>query len=146
MKRVWPAPISKITDRLYLGGLESTDQRLLDRHGITHIINAAKELNYRTAIPKIDLGLDDTPQENLFRVLEPSRLLIIEILNMNPKNKILIHCAAGISRSASIVIYYIQCELRCAYEEALEFVRKKRPIVNPNIGFEKSLKSIEEIL
>jgi predicted protein tyrosine phosphatase len=53
---------------------------------------------------------------------------------------VLVHCYAGISRSATIVIAYIMITLNMVYDDALQFVRSKRPIVNPNSGFEQSLR------
>ena len=58
---------------------------------------------------------------------------------------VLVHCYAGVSRSSSIVLNYI---LRTFYQNekpkanpqevlysVLEFVQRKRPVVNPNQGF-----------
>jgi protein-tyrosine phosphatase len=41
----------------------------------------------------------------------------------------------GVSRSASCVIMYIMKKFRVGYEDALEFVKSKRQIVEPNEGF-----------
>jgi protein-tyrosine phosphatase len=70
-----------------------------------------------------------------------------------------VHCAAGVSRSATIVIAYtisfkisIETLVICLfgsyvmkkhqwdYETAFDFVQKRRPIVYPNEGFIKQLK------
>jgi protein-tyrosine phosphatase len=53
--------------------------------------------------------------------------------------------AAGMSRSASVVIMYVMVKHNCGFEEALEFVKKSRPCVIPNEGFSKQLKLWGEI-
>jgi len=59
---------------------------------------------------------------------------------------ILVHCAAGVSRSATIVISYIMKKKRMPYEEAYHFVKEKRLIISPNEGFIRQLKIYEEML
>ena len=51
----------------------------------------------------------------------------------------MVHCQAGVSRSVSIVIAYLIRKNRTTYENALETVRQKRPVANPNKGFVKQL-------
>ncbi len=139
-------PISQITPRIYLGSIEAAlDAKDLQKRGITHIINAAKDAVYDSDLPQIRLHLDDIPQENLFRVLEPSRLVMRKILLVNSENKILVHCMAGVSRSASIVVYYLMKDEGLTFDQALARVRKSREFVNPNRGFEKALRAIEGV-
>eukprot|EP00746_Dinoflagellata_sp_MGD_P050747 gnl/MRDRNA2_/MRDRNA2_227059_c0_seq1.p1 gnl/MRDRNA2_/MRDRNA2_227059_c0~~gnl/MRDRNA2_/MRDRNA2_227059_c0_seq1.p1 ORF type:complete len:182 (-),score=34.04 gnl/MRDRNA2_/MRDRNA2_227059_c0_seq1:62-580(-) len=52
---------------------------------------------------------------------------------------ILVHCASGVSRSASIVIAYLMREEGLSYATALESVRGIRSIVFPNSGFTQQL-------
>ena len=55
---------------------------------------------------------------------------------------ILVHCAAGSSRSASFVIGYLMQKFSLPYERVLHFVQHQRPCVKPNSGFETQLKKI----
>lgn len=137
--------ISEITPRIYLGSLEAAvDNDLLFKLGITHIINAAKDAVYHSgSVAQIRLDLDDIPQENLFRVLEPSRMVINRILLTDPDYKILVHCMAGVSRSASVVIYYLMKKHGWTYDQAFNEVVKKRHVINPNQGFVQTLRSTE---
>ncbi len=52
---------------------------------------------------------------------------------------ILIHCAAGISRSASFTIAYFMRERKIGFQAALEYVRSKRKCIHPNSGFRAQL-------
>ena len=46
----------------------------------------------------------------------------------------------GISRSTSFVIFYLMKENGWDYNTCIEFIRNKRPIADPNYGFESQLK------
>lgn len=52
---------------------------------------------------------------------------------------VLVHCQAGVSRSASLVIYYIMKKYFVGYEEANQTVKSKRSIINPNESFKSQL-------
>jgi len=59
----------------------------------------------------------------------------------------LIHCARGASRSVSIVIAYLLSRHKSifkSFDEALQQVRKVRPVAMPNIGFSLALKRFEK--
>jgi len=59
----------------------------------------------------------------------------------NPrKNVVLVHCLAGMSRSATIVCAYLLATTSMNAQETISFVRSKRSIIRPNYGFEKQLK------
>lgn len=54
---------------------------------------------------------------------------------MKASQKIFVHCAAGRSRSASLVVLFIMRYKRMSLKEAFKLVQRKRPIVYPNEGF-----------
>ena len=55
------------------------------------------------------------------------------------KHNVLVHCRAGISRSVTIVCYYLMKRYGITPEKALNLVREKRWGANPNPGFMKQL-------
>jgi len=59
---------------------------------------------------------------------------------------ILIHCMAGVSRSATITIAYFMHQHKMSLKDAAAFVFKKRPIVFPNVGFIQHLMDFESKL
>ncbi|VUZ40452.1 unnamed protein product, partial [Hymenolepis diminuta] len=63
-------------------------------------------------------------------------------IDQNISKGILVHCRAGISRSATIVIAYLMCRLRISYQDALNKVKQRR-WVNPNPHFIKQLVVLE---
>jgi protein-tyrosine phosphatase len=46
-----------------------------------------------------------------------------------------VHCFAGKSRSASIVIAYIMQLNNWQFSKAFEYVYEKRDVIDPNFGF-----------
>lgn len=66
------------------------------------------------------------------------------INNAVSKNKnILVHCMAGISRSVSMVAYYLMKKYHINYDQAMTVIRYKRIIANPNESFKYQLQKYE---
>jgi atypical dual specificity phosphatase len=57
--------------------------------------------------------------------------------------RVLVHCAMGISRSATIVIAYLMYKYRVPLATAYNFVKARRPEINPNPGFMNALQQYE---
>lgn len=53
---------------------------------------------------------------------------------------VLVHCQAGVSRSSTVAATYLMCSQRISLQEALEIMRKARPCICPNTGFQAQLK------
>lgn len=49
--------------------------------------------------------------------------------------KVLINCKAGISRSATLVIYWLMKHTNKTFKEAIDIVREKRSCIDPNFSF-----------
>lgn len=62
---------------------------------------------------------------------------------LNSRQNILVHCMAGVSRSASMIIYYLMRKYNMSFEDAYKLVKSKRTIVNPNKSFQAQLKLYE---
>lgn len=56
---------------------------------------------------------------------------------------VLVHCNAGVSRSATLVIAYIMKYQKLRFEHALDKVKSVRPSVKPNDGFLKQLRDYD---
>ena len=59
--------------------------------------------------------------------------------------KVFVHCLAGSSRSATMVIAYIMWSEKKTFTEAFDIVKSKR-FISPNEGFIEQLKMFEKLL
>ena len=138
--------ISQILSYLYLGSQDvAHDLELLKSNNITHILNVSTgvlNLFEEMFIYKTVEALD-TPEFPLLEVLDECCEFIQDTFTKE-KGVILVHCNAGISRSASVVIAYIIKFYAMTLEEGLNFVKKRRPFVKPNGGFMKQLNLYEK--
>lgn len=57
-----------------------------------------------------------------------------EAIDGSPQGAVLVHCEAGVSRSATIVISYFMYKYEMTLPEAYKSVLAKRPVIRPNFG------------
>ena len=55
------------------------------------------------------------------------------------QNRVLVHCGFGVSRSASLVIMFLMKQWNVSYDEAYDYVKVCREIIEPNEGFKEQL-------
>lgn len=134
--------------RLYLGDWEaSTDQELIEWQRINSVVTVMSKSMIQLTKPSLKqvnqhgVPAEDSPNFDIYSYFPTATQFIHESL-MN--GNVLVHCAAGISRSATIVIAYLIKYNKMTLEEALKYVQKRRPIVSPNVGFKEQLKRWEK--
>ncbi|CAJ0566131.1 unnamed protein product, partial [Mesorhabditis spiculigera] len=59
-------------------------------------------------------------------------------------SRVLVHCVAGVSRSASIVLAYLTKYHCRSLRDAYHLMKMKRPLVRPNLGFWRQLIAFEQ--
>lgn len=99
---------------------------------IAIVLNLAKELDDHHVVPGVQLvkvGMDDGVMANPGLFDKAADVIANAVAAKNP---ILVHCAAGISRSSTAVIAYLMQHLGKGWRSALKTLKKKRPIVNPH--------------
>ena len=140
--------MDQITENIYLGNYEaSLNAEYLSQLGITKILSVMdvgypdynKYHNGPCFIQKI-VKVVDYPTQNIIKYFGEC------ISFMLGYDKVLVHCSAGASRSATIVIAYIMWSKRMPYEKALYFVSDRRFCVCPNFGFRDQLQLFEKLL
>lgn len=121
-----PKNISVIVPRIYIGDRAAADdEKTLLHYGITHIVRAcgtkAKfgHINYHFCTMK------DDPEICARTKLKDASAFITAAL-MKPNTVVLIHCAAGRSRSPLIVMAYLILHCGHTVETAKELVTKMR--------------------
>ena len=137
--------MNKITEKIYLGDITAAqDVKTLKQNKITRVLSLVGYIS-----PKYDMAdnieqklfdINDFANENIYRIFKDALTFIDQSTQC-----ILVHCAAGVSRSATIVIAYIMWKNKKKFEDALKFVQSKR-MVFPNCGFQEQLKIFEKDL
>jgi len=134
--------LNMIIDRLYLGGIKGANNtERLQQLGITHILTLGRDFAPYNTKPFTwkRFAIDDTPNTKITPILDDAVDFIKEAMDQKD-GKILVHCWAGMSRSACCVMAYLIRELKYdSYYTALYFVRRRRNIVSPNTGFGKEM-------
>ncbi len=138
--------VNRITKHIYLGNKHiAKDIDQLKELGITHIVNCAVELDYITKLYDDNFDWIWLPMEdcsmtgNVKDHIEQTVKYIDDAVQNN--NKVLVHCAAGISRSSSIVIAYLMYKNKNAtFDEVYDHVASKRSCCRPNSAFREQLR------
>ena len=127
-----------IIDNIYLGdSLAAANETFLKEYNITTVINCAQELvSEYQEIKFLELTLSDFLDQKILPKFE----IAYKFIKINSENNILIHCSLGMSRSASLVIFYLIKEKRWDYDTCYAYTKERRPIIDPNPGFEQQLR------
>ncbi len=134
--------ISYIIDNLYLGSRIGTFPFYLQPHGITHVVNITNDIpppdpNYVPLSRVLIIPIDDVPNANIKKHFDRINIFIDNAIKQG--GTVLVHCRMGVSRSASAVIAYLMYKEGMTFNNAFRYVLMKRPIINPNPGFEQQL-------
>ena len=126
----------EIVDRLWLGSSHAgaCSVEILQTKKISHVLVAGMGLTMphkdEPSIHYHKINLIDHHSQSLTKHLDGCLKFIDDALAA--EGSVLVHCALGVSRSASIVIAYVSKTLHLTFDEAISLVREKRPEVEPN--------------
>jgi protein-tyrosine phosphatase len=136
----WDA--QEVIPRLWLGSEDAahSDLATIQKHNISHILVVGFGLSTLHAehLKYAQVNAIDLPVYSILKDV-PKCMDFIES-GLNEGSGVLVHCARGVSRSASIVIAYIMVSKKVSYEEAYNIVRTARKIISPNSNFTAELK------
>lgn len=134
--------LTKIIDFLYLGSHNDVTSKKYKEHNINVIINVAKECEKceDNEIEHHHFLHNDSPNDKLCDNFDKITDLIH--LNVLSKKNVLIHCYAGKSRSATIVIIYLMKYMKYTLNDAYKYVDLVRKIY-PNLGFVNQMMEYE---
>lgn len=139
--------MQEICEGLFLGPeTAACDWSLLQSQGVTHVLVAGSELtpHFPGQLVYLVLPLEDTVEQSLVMYL-PQACEYIHQARMGG-GRVLVHCRAGVSRSASIVLAYIMQTHQLRLQTALTTIQAKRPCAHPNPRFLNELKRWENSL
>ncbi|KAI1900900.1 hypothetical protein AGOR_G00054600 [Albula goreensis] len=129
---------------LFLGSAHHSSRReTLAKCGITAVLNVSSacpnlfedELHYKTLRVEDSLATD-------IRARFPEAIDFIDSVKERG-GRVLVHCQAGISRSATICLAYLIHSRRVRLDEAFDFVKQRRRVISPNLAFMGQLLQFE---
>jgi hypothetical protein len=130
---------------LWLGNIETAqDKHFMSKNNIKLIINCSNDIpNYfNNTIKTIRIPVDDSLKEKDFVIMSKYIPSIIEIIydNLYRGNNVLVHCFAGMQRSACIVCAFLMYYFHLNTYESITYIKSKRTIAfTPYVNFLKSL-------
>nr|XP_011740510.1 dual specificity protein phosphatase 16 [Macaca nemestrina] len=128
---------TRILPNLYLGCQRDVlNKELMQQNGIGYVLNASSTCPKPDFIPEshfLRVPVNDSFCEKILPWLDKSVDFIEKAKASN--GCVLVHCLAGISRSATIAIAYIMKRMDMSLDEAYRFVKEKRPTISPNFNF-----------
>jgi atypical dual specificity phosphatase len=141
------AQISELVPGLYISGVSALTPVNMKAFRISLIVNATNEVpNLKSLgeIQRLKLWIDDVSTENLsahFDVVADQIHAVIQ-----DGGNVLVHCVAGVSRSATICLAYLTKYHCRSLRDSYHLMCSKRLMVRPNIGFWRQLINFEQII
>jgi len=139
--------IDKVIDELYVGN-EAVSSKIdvLQRFKVTHILVAGYGLkqHFPESFVYKKLDLVDMPGYNIHQHFSECNSFIDSARSHG--GCVLVHCFKGVSRSTTLVCAYLMHSQRLAAPQALQLVKEKHPVTDPNYGFVYQLNQYEEVL
>merc|ERR1712196_579722 len=142
-------------DWIYIGVAEDArDASRLRSRNVRYVLNCTmpREFggvhNYHEKDKNFDycrLAMADNATEPLATRFQPA-WDFLEKARIREDGNVLVHCQQGVSRSVSMVIAYLIKYYRFGFDDAKALCQQCRLQANPNEGFEKQLRDMEDHL
>ncbi|XP_014671841.1 PREDICTED: dual specificity protein phosphatase 18-like [Priapulus caudatus] len=138
--------IQQVMPYLYLSAATPVTAANIDRLRIALVINASRDLQApdHPTVGYLQVKVDDLPYERIDEFFDMVAMRIETTRRQG--GKALVHCRAGVSRSASLVIAHLMKYEGMTLSKAYNHVKDRRRWVAPNEGFWKQLIQYERKL
>lgn len=139
-------PAKEIVPGLWIGSKrDSMDATFMRRHDIRVIINCTNEVDapFKDTIPTYRVPLDDAEHSNAVFLQHAEYVAAVIDVCLQEGRGVLVHCFAGVSRSASMVAAYLILARGMSKEEAIATVRaRKKETFHPRLVFDHALSNL----
>lgn len=136
---------SEIIENLFVGNMDDASSYRVGEYDV--VVNCTKDLPFGDPTKRnIRVPINDDPFEShLYLKLIHETGVLYQIRDaLKIGQKVLVHCMAGMQRSAALVVCYLIMYMGLSGEEAIQFVRIKRPIAFfGHITFERAILTFE---
>jgi protein-tyrosine phosphatase len=142
-------PADEIIPGLWLGNRTAAlDPQFLTRERISTVFNCTKDIPFHSLAKKrYRISVDDNLQEEEIRNLELWSYEIVYKMGQEYKSgsPILVHCAAGMQRSAACVVMFLIVLKNMTPDQAIAYVKSKRPVAFfGSVNFGRAIDSFYE--
>lgn len=138
----------RVDANVLIGGyIPASDPDFIRREGITRIIKMTGDdsgYQYHYGVTYFVFPALDDPGYDIRGDAVAAVQAIVG--GLEDDEQILVHCHAGVSRSATVVLLYLMAVRGLGLDEALTHLRRVRPVVAPNVGFMSTLYAADESL
>lgn len=147
--REFSQPANEILPGIWLGNFNAAkDETFFRTNQIQVVFNCTKDLPFSNHVPiKYRIPVDDNLEEEEIRnmALWSSEIALKIAKHYQNGDRILVHCMAGMQRSAAAMAIFLIARNRWRTEQAIEFIRSKRQIAFfPQANFLKSIQYFEK--
>lgn len=121
---------NEIIKGVWVGDMNAAlDKKFLKKNKIGAVINCTRDVPTPfKGIEYLRLKMNDSlQQEDVVRMIH-FLPYAVKFLEMNRHKNVLVHCHAGMQRSATIVTAYIANKYKVSVDDAINIVLKKRPV------------------
>ncbi|XP_069034666.1 dual specificity protein phosphatase 2 [Embiotoca jacksoni] len=129
---------------LFLGSaIHSSRRETLAAAGITAVLNVSSTCPnfYEGEFQYLRLTVEDNLAADIKACFSTAIAFIDSVKQSG--GRVFVHCQAGISRSATICLAYLMHTQRVRLDEAFDFVKQRRHVISPNLGFMGQLLQFE---
>jgi len=137
-------PAKQIVRGLWIGSeRDAADPKFMQKHKIRLIVNATDAVPVYTNVKTMRVPVEDAPSSaNRMAKYVPMTTVAINDVLRHGQN-VLVHCRAGMNRSATVVAAYLMFSKGFTADQAMAFVKKRKPECFTPMNFKSSLNSWE---
>jgi len=138
-------PAKEIVKGLWIGSeKDAADAAFMKKHDIRLIVNSTSDIPaYSKTVRVVRVPIDDSASDSarLAKYLPITSVAIDDVLRYG-KN-VLVHCRAGMNRSASVVAGYLMFSRGMTAAQAMSFVKRRKPECFTPMNFGGALRNWE---
>jgi protein tyrosine phosphatase len=139
-----------IIPNLWIGNRSaSQDIHWLRGHNIQAVFNCTKDIPFaQLPLRFYRIPVDDNLAADEIRNMElwAPEIVVKLTREYNKGQPILVHCHAGMQRSAAVVAMFLIAKYRCTTDEAIAYIKMRRVVAFPvSVNFRKSIEAFEKL-